>query len=137
MTRADAATCKNGHPRTPENTGRRRDPRWPVCLACKREADARMRAGGGDRWRTEKLLPCGTTAAYHRHKHHGETPCAKCVAAFREATRVHTIGIDVEIEGKIARGWPAARIRDVLGVTQAQVAAAWRRIDRAHNAQAS
>lgn len=28
--------------------------------------------------RDERLAPCGTEAAYERHRRHGETPCAEC-----------------------------------------------------------
>ena len=45
--------------------------------------DERLRSGeeaGG-------LKPCGTAAAYKRHKRRGETPCAACVAAKREEDR--------------------------------------------------
>ena len=31
--------------------------------------------------------PCGTTAAYKRHRRHGETPCDACKAAWAEFIR--------------------------------------------------
>ncbi|WP_035796387.1 hypothetical protein [Kitasatospora mediocidica] len=33
------------------------------------------------------LRPCGTSAAYARHRRHGETPCEPCRLANREAQR--------------------------------------------------
>lgn len=33
------------------------------------------------------LKPHGSTAAYRRHKRHGEEPCASCKAAWAEWTR--------------------------------------------------
>jgi hypothetical protein len=35
----------------------------------------------------QQLRPCGTTAAYRRHLYAGETPCEKCVAAYRQEAR--------------------------------------------------
>lgn len=32
--------------------------------------------------------PCGTVAAYKRHKRHGATPCEPCRQAYNEAQRV-------------------------------------------------
>lgn len=36
-----------------------------------------------------KLKPCGTDAAYYRHKRAGETPCRRCVLAHREQARIY------------------------------------------------
>lgn len=35
---------------------------------------------------SRQLAPCGTNAAYQRHKRHGETPCPAC----REAARIQS-----------------------------------------------
>lgn len=36
---------------------------------------------GGGRMSARQLQPCGTMAAYTRHRRHGETPCAACMEA--------------------------------------------------------
>ena len=33
--------------------------------------------------------PCGTNAAYRRHKNHGEYPCTACLAAHAEDVKKH------------------------------------------------
>lgn len=38
---------------------------------------------------TRQLQPCGTSAAYRRHKRAGETPCEPCTVARREYNRRH------------------------------------------------
>jgi hypothetical protein len=37
------------------------------------------------RWSPDKVQPCGTKAAYNRHKKYGEEPCDAC----RQANRAH------------------------------------------------
>jgi hypothetical protein len=44
----------------------------------------RFRAAGGRR----TPAPCGTDAAYHRHRRAGEEPCEACLEAQRQARRV-------------------------------------------------
>lgn len=43
-------------------------------------------------WNTmnRKLQPCGTEAAYRRHRIRGEEPCKPCVLAFRKKGRERT-----------------------------------------------
>jgi hypothetical protein len=35
------------------------------------------------RWADSVVKPCGTPAAYRRHKRHGERPCESCAQAER------------------------------------------------------
>lgn len=38
-----------------------------------------------------QLRPCGTVAAYRRHRNHGETPCEACRAAVAAYSRARYI----------------------------------------------
>lgn len=38
---------------------------------------------------SRELKPCGTHAAYQRHRRRGETPCTACLAANAAKTRAH------------------------------------------------
>lgn len=38
---------------------------------------------------SRELKPCGTHAAYQRHRRSGEPPCSACLAANAEKTRAH------------------------------------------------
>lgn len=42
-----------------------------------------------------ELQPCGTPAAWHRHKRHGETPCDPC----REAMSAHVMNLRAQKAG--------------------------------------
>lgn len=64
-------------------------PCYDIHLALRREDFAnsappsRRRIDG----RTARALPCGTHAAYERHKRRSEEPCPACVAGEREYQR--------------------------------------------------
>lgn len=51
------------------------------------ELDALMDAIGLHVPKIRELAPCGTLAAYTRHRRHGEAPCAPCKVANTEAKR--------------------------------------------------
>lgn len=64
-------------------------PCFDIHLALRREEFAqnepppRRRLDG----RTARALPCGTHAAYERHRRRSETPCSDCVTGEREYQR--------------------------------------------------
>lgn len=61
----------------------------PPCQACRKAASAYHREWSRERRSTRpprRLKPCGTAAAYHRHRRRGEEPCHACrkaVAAYQ------------------------------------------------------
>lgn len=64
------------------------DPCFSIHLALRREEFTRtlpaVRRVDG---RLAKALPCGTHAAYERHKRNSETPCDACLVGEREYQR--------------------------------------------------
>lgn len=78
-----------------------------ACLACKRAMAAYERERAKDRPpRVRKrpsrakppeekrpLQPCGTRAAYERHRRKGEPACDACVKAFKEYKRRYNLGL--------------------------------------------
>ena len=42
-------------------------------------------------WYKDCVKPCGTQAAYQRHRRHGEQPCEPCMAAERERQRKYRV----------------------------------------------
>lgn len=53
---------------------------------------------------TRELKPCGTTAAYERHRSRGETPCEACRKANTEAKRARNCTPTPERRKPIAHG---------------------------------
>lgn len=111
-TRANRArtTCSRGHSLTPESTYVHPSTGWRSCRICKAERSLRryyrLRADGGcgcpDSMPCEQcvtgfgrgsdrapgdLLPCGTHAAWLRHRKAEEDPCSPCSEAHKHYVR--------------------------------------------------
>src|SRR5215213_6097896 len=50
-----------------------------------KEAARRERGAPLAPWANSQVMPCGTSAAFQRHRRHGETPCEPCRRAWSEA----------------------------------------------------
>ena len=82
---------------------------------------------------TRDLHPCGTPAAYQRHRYHGETPCDECKKANR-VYRVSLLRSTPEARRKYrdaalanANGFTLAAFRERQSITQSQEDRALRR----------
>lgn len=81
--------CKHGHEYTPENTYVQRNG-GRSCRACSRRYSREWAARNVPR-KPRVLQPCGTVAAYERHRQRGER-CAECRAAKAVAERERRAG---------------------------------------------
>ncbi len=62
-----------------------------------------------------KLKPCGTTAAYRRHKRHSEEPCADCKRAMSDETRAKKAAKRNTSTVEISSGETTVQVVDFAG----------------------
>lgn len=77
--------CKNGHPLMPGNLWKNQNGQR-ICRACQIERRRQRDRASGIRLRSD-VKPCGTPAAYTRHRAAGEKPCDACRLAWNESVR--------------------------------------------------
>ncbi len=57
------------------------------------------------------LQPCGTRAAYQRHRSHGEKPCEECHEAHKEYMKRHRVESVPNFKAMSARGRALTRLK--------------------------
>src|SRR6185295_15736236 len=62
-------------------------PLWDRFVTACTAIDINQCIGNGRKETMNKLFPCGTHAAYQRHRRNGEPACVECLAANAEYTR--------------------------------------------------